>query len=489
MFLIEDPAGRRPVIRGAYRHGQRPHLRAVTHPQRDHRGPPPTSRQAASTRGPRRPAPRSSAARLSVGAEVTLAGTLRGDRPDRHVDGRHEQPVHRRGLRAAGTRPHGPGPDQRRDPRRVSGSTRRVGRRHHPAGRRRHPREPRAARRDEPSRAPVSGGRERDDRRRRRLPGWPADDRRARSTSAAPRWAASAPAARSWTTPAGTRSASARPSSRGRSGWSTASPRPGWSLSTGRTIEGRLQFTGGSFSCPAPAPRNEHGHAIEAISATVRGGIDLGWKTVSPSVDFTDAATTFLADDPATWPERFTIAGLTYDRFEKPQGAQPKRIWDQAARCAWLSRQTEFDSGPYEQAARVFRQHGYAQEAEQILIAQRRHARQVGRSGASVAAARHRRRLRHHRLRVPAVARPVAAGRAARPGRRLAGTARQPGHAAGDERQRGRVRDQRPADHHRSAAAPSPASQRPRTQYPIPAATARCAASARCCTRSTPWSR
>ena len=100
-------------------------------------------------------------------------------------------------------------------------------------------------------------------------------------------------------------------------------------------------------------------------------------------MDFTDATTTFLADDPATWPERFTIAGLTYDRFEKPQGAQPKRIWDQAARCAWLSRQTEFDSGPYEQAARVFRQHGYTSEAEQILIAQRRHARQVGRSSAT----------------------------------------------------------------------------------------------------------
>jgi hypothetical protein len=147
-------------------------------------------------------------------------------------------------------------------------------------------------------------------------------------------------------------------------------------------IDGRLQLTGGSFTCPAPVPGNEHGHAIEAISAIVRGGIDLGWKEVSPSVDFTNATTTFLADDPATWPERFAIAGLTYDRFENPQGAQPKRIWDQAARRAWLNRQTEFDSGAYEQAARVFRQHGYTSEAEQILIAQRRHARQVGRPGA-----------------------------------------------------------------------------------------------------------
>lgn len=147
------------------------------------------------------------------------------------------------------------------------------------------------------------------------------------------------------------------------------------------TIEGRLQLTGGSFACPAPAPRNEHGHAIEAISATVRSGIDLGWTHVSPSVDFTDATTTSLADDPAAWPERYTIAGLTYERFDTPQGRPPTPIWDQTARCAWLRRQTTFDSGPYEQAARVYRQHGYSREAEQILIAQRKDARQTSGPG------------------------------------------------------------------------------------------------------------
>lgn len=144
-------------------------------------------------------------------------------------------------------------------------------------------------------------------------------------------------------------------------------------------IEGRLQLAG-SFACPAPTPANEHGHAIEAVSATARGGIDLGWKTVSPSVDFTDATTTFLADDPATWPERFVIAGFTYERFDSPQGTRLGKVWDQAARAAWLGRQAEFESGPYEQAAKVFRQHGYTTEAEQILIAQRRHAGQVSRS-------------------------------------------------------------------------------------------------------------
>jgi hypothetical protein len=149
------------------------------------------------------------------------------------------------------------------------------------------------------------------------------------------------------------------------------------------TVEGRLHFTNGSFHCPRPSPANEAGHAIEAISATVRGSVDLGWDTVSPSVDFTDLTTTSLADDPATWPGHFVIAGMTYERFERPQGAVPGRVWDQAARCDWLRRQAEFDSGPYEQAARVFRQHGYVREAEQILIAQRQHGRQVGWSHAA----------------------------------------------------------------------------------------------------------
>jgi len=149
------------------------------------------------------------------------------------------------------------------------------------------------------------------------------------------------------------------------------------------TIEGRLQFNGGVFTCPEPVPDyNQYGHAIEAISATVRGGIDLGWRAVWPSVDFTDVTTTFLADDPATWPPFFTISGLSYERFERPQGGRPRDIWDQAERCDWLSRQTDFDAGPYEQAARVFRQHGHLSEAEEILMAQRRHAGRTDRPNA-----------------------------------------------------------------------------------------------------------
>jgi hypothetical protein len=154
------------------------------------------------------------------------------------------------------------------------------------------------------------------------------------------------------------------------------------------TIEGLLTCGQGTFKCPAPFKNNEQGHAIEAISATIRGGMHLAWTSISPSVDFTDTRTSFLADNPADWPLRYAISGLTYDRFEQPHrdpqdaqqtpnGSSPVQTWDHAARCSWLDHQAVYDAGPYEQAARVFRQHGYSTGAEEILIAQRKSARKA----------------------------------------------------------------------------------------------------------------
>jgi hypothetical protein len=143
------------------------------------------------------------------------------------------------------------------------------------------------------------------------------------------------------------------------------------------TIEGRLECDGGTFTCPGPGRRNEYGHAIEAISATIRGGIYMASASISAGVDFTNAATTFLVDDPGSWPSRFIISGFTYDRFDQPRDNGTSLAWDHAARCAWLSRQVSYDAGPYEQAARVFRQHGYTPGARAILIEQRRHARRA----------------------------------------------------------------------------------------------------------------
>jgi hypothetical protein len=144
------------------------------------------------------------------------------------------------------------------------------------------------------------------------------------------------------------------------------------------TMTGRLECDRGSFDCPAPTGRNEAGHAIEAISLTARGGMDLGWTRAEPSVDFTNAGTTFLADDPAQWPSKISISGFTYDRFERSRSSSAAgRTWDHEARAKWLARQAVYDAGPYEQAARVFREHGYTSAAETILIAQRSQAREL----------------------------------------------------------------------------------------------------------------
>ena len=131
------------------------------------------------------------------------------------------------------------------------------------------------------------------------------------------------------------------------------------------------------FTCPGPAEGNEYGHAIEAISATVRGGIHMASASISAGVDFTNATTSVFVDDPGNWPPRFVISGFTYDRFDQPRGGGTSPAWDHAVRCTWLSRQAAYDAGPYEQAARVFRQHGYTSGAKAILIAQRRHARRT----------------------------------------------------------------------------------------------------------------
>jgi hypothetical protein len=89
-------------------------------------------------------------------------------------------------------------------------------------------------------------------------------------------------------------------------------------------------------------------------------------EALPPSANFTNAKTSFLADDPARWPGHFIVSGFSYDRLEQPQGLPPVRTWDHRARCAWLRRQDTYDAGPYEQAARAYRQHGYTAGARAI---------------------------------------------------------------------------------------------------------------------------
>ncbi|WP_344612396.1 hypothetical protein [Dactylosporangium salmoneum] len=138
------------------------------------------------------------------------------------------------------------------------------------------------------------------------------------------------------------------------------------------TIEGRLNLCDGHFTCPGPSEENSHGHAVQAIGASVRGGLRLRWAAVEPSVDLRNLTTSVLDDDPDRWPEWIVVSGMTYERFGNPS-------WDRAARLRWLARQAVYDAGPYEQLARVFRRHGYTGDAEAILIERRHRARRAAR--------------------------------------------------------------------------------------------------------------
>ncbi|MFI6596418.1 hypothetical protein ACIBHX_09220 [Nonomuraea sp. NPDC050536] len=139
------------------------------------------------------------------------------------------------------------------------------------------------------------------------------------------------------------------------------------------TVDGRLDCEGGTFE-----------DAIEAVSATARGGMRLRWAKPPTSVDLTGAATTVLDDDPQAWPGRTAIAGFAYDRFDG--------VWDWRARRAWLRSMRPYDASAYEQAARVYRQHGRPVEAERLLMDQRHQARR-----ASTEEPSSRRRLRNAR--------------------------------------------------------------------------------------------
>ncbi|WP_203919041.1 hypothetical protein [Rugosimonospora africana] len=143
-------------------------------------------------------------------------------------------------------------------------------------------------------------------------------------------------------------------------------------------VDGRLDCRDGEFIESSGSSYDRFGHAISASSAAFRGGMYLAWRAVDGSVDFTSTSTTVLADDPRTWPGRYSIAGLSYDRFGAAGGEPGADAWDSGLRRAWLRGQADYDAGPYEQAARVFRQHGYARQAEQILIDQRADARRSG---------------------------------------------------------------------------------------------------------------
>jgi hypothetical protein len=143
-------------------------------------------------------------------------------------------------------------------------------------------------------------------------------------------------------------------------------------------IGGRLRADGATLTWTEGAgPPDGHGTAIDAISAVIRGGTNLGWQVTAGAVNFTGAATSYLADRPdQDWPADSYLGGFAYDRFEAVEW-HGDAVWDAGARIAWLARMNRYDPRAWEHLAAVLRTAGDADGSDTVLVAQRRRARRL----------------------------------------------------------------------------------------------------------------
>ncbi|WP_430785547.1 hypothetical protein [Actinoplanes sp. G11-F43] len=132
-------------------------------------------------------------------------------------------------------------------------------------------------------------------------------------------------------------------------------------------IGGRLRADGATL---IRRPADAEPTVFEAVSAEIRGGVDLGWQVLSGTVDFTGAVTSYLADDPdRDWPAGSVIGGFAYGRLEG--------VSDAAVRSAWLARMERYDQSAWEHLAAVLRAAGDSDGADSVLVAQRRQTRRL----------------------------------------------------------------------------------------------------------------
>ncbi|MEU8661413.1 hypothetical protein [Actinoplanes philippinensis] len=143
-------------------------------------------------------------------------------------------------------------------------------------------------------------------------------------------------------------------------------------------IGGRLRADGATLTwSPGTEPPGGRGTAVDAVSAVIRGGVNLGWHVTSGGVDFTGASTAYLADRPdQDWPADSYLGGFAYERFEAVAW-HGEAVWDADARIAWLDRMTRFDPRAWEHLAAVLRTAGDVDGADTVLVAQRRRARRL----------------------------------------------------------------------------------------------------------------
>ena len=139
------------------------------------------------------------------------------------------------------------------------------------------------------------------------------------------------------------------------------------------TADGRLKLAGavigGSVSLKDATLANAAGKAVDAASLQAQELILRPAVPVDGVVDLRDATIGVLRDDPAAWPGRLLLDGLTYRALEP--------LLTAGQRLRWITRDPNgYQPQPYEQLAAYYSALGQPAEGRDVLYARERAQRQ-----------------------------------------------------------------------------------------------------------------
>ena len=139
------------------------------------------------------------------------------------------------------------------------------------------------------------------------------------------------------------------------------------------TTNGRLRLAGavigGSVSLKDATLANAAGTAVDAAGLQVQELILRPAVLIDGAVDLRDATIGVLRDDPATWPGRLLLDGLTYQALEP--------LLTAGQRLRWITRDPNgYQPQPYEQLAAYYNALGQPAEGRDVLYARERVQRQ-----------------------------------------------------------------------------------------------------------------
>jgi len=134
------------------------------------------------------------------------------------------------------------------------------------------------------------------------------------------------------------------------------------------SVDGQLRLAGatvgGAITLKEARLASQTGPAIAAENLRAQ---ELHFRPAAPVcglVDLSDATIGMLRDDPATWPERLHLEGLSYDTLDP--------LLPASQRLRWLARDPTDAPQPYEQLAAQYNAIGQLAQARDVLYARER---------------------------------------------------------------------------------------------------------------------